>query len=266
MLKKLLRCALPLATCAFLNQSQAADLAQQAQNPISDLMSLPLQNNTSFNYGPLKKSQNVLNIQPVIPITLNENWNLVTRTILPVISQPAFFPADARKNGIGDIQFTAFFVSSKASSVTFGFGPVLQLPTASSRRLGARLFALGPSFVVVATKKNWVFGGLINNITSFDRSSLTHQRVNAMLIQPFLNYNFPSGWYLTSSPIITANWVADRDNRWIVPIGGGIGKVFKIGRQNLNASLQSFYNVEHPTFGPTWSIRFQLQFLFPRAS
>jgi hypothetical protein len=85
-----------------------------------------------------------------------------------------------------------------------------------------------------------------------------------MLIQPFVNYNLPAGWFLVSAPIITANWAASSDDQWLVPIGGGVGRVFKIGPQPVNVGLQAYYNVEKPQFGPDWSLRFAVSFLFPK--
>jgi len=109
----------------------------------------------------------------------------------------------------------------------------------------------------------WVYGGLINQIWSFagdnDRAD-----VSQMLLQPFVNYNMPDGWYLVSAPIITANWEASSDNAWTVPLGGGIGKIFTVGKQPLNASIQGYYNVQKPDMGADWTLRAQLQFLFPK--
>lgn len=108
-----------------------------------------------------------------------------------------------------------------------------------------------------------MLGSLVRQLWSFAGDS-DRQDVSQLLIQPFVNYNMADGWYLVSSPIVTANWKADSDNTWTVPVGGGFGKIFRIGNQPINAQLQGFYNVEHPQFGPEWIMRFQLQFLFPK--
>ena len=110
---------------------------------------------------------------------------------------------------------------------------------------------------------HWVIGGLVNNLWSFSGDS-DREDVNQFLFQYFINYNMAEGWYLTSSPAITANWEAESDNQWTVPFGGGLGKIFRIGKQPMNAQLQAFYNVEVPEEGPDWTLRFQLQFLFPK--
>jgi hypothetical protein len=241
----------------------AYDLAQTAQNPVANVISLPFQNNANFNFGPLEKTQNILNIQPVIPFSLGEDWNLITRTILPVISQPALFPGDDRTFGLGDTVFTAFFSPASPGRIIWGAGPVLLLPSASDDKLGTEKWGAGPSAVALTSRGPWLFGVLANHIWSFagdnDRAD-----VNTTLIQPFINYNFPGGWFLTSSPIITANWEADSSETWTVPLGGGGGRLFFIGRQPVNVSAQAFYNVEKPDFAADWSLRLSVQFLFPR--
>jgi hypothetical protein len=237
------------------------DLARAAQNPVGDLISLPFQNNMNFDVGPADRTQDILNIQPVLPITLSKNWNLITRTILPVISQPA--PGADRTNGMGDLNFTGFISPKKPGKVIWGVGPALIFPTATDDVLGTEKFSIGPSVVALTMKGQWVIGALASNVWSVagddDRAD-----VNFFLMQYFVNYNFPSGWYLTSAPIITANWEADSGEKWTVPFGGGVGKVFSIGRQPININTQVFYNVERPTNGARWQWRFQIQLLFPK--
>jgi len=241
----------------------ATDLARATQNPLSDLISLPFQNNINFNVGALNHAQNVLNIQPVIPIGLNDDWNLITRTIVPVIYQPALFPGDDDNFGIGDIQFTGFLSPKKpVGGWILGAGPVFQFPTATDASLGARKWTIGPSVVGLRIDGPWVYGALVQNVWSVAGSGASN--VNAMLIQPFINYNMDDGWYLVSVPIITADWEADSDNRWLVPVGGGIGKIMRFGNQPVNVSLQAYYNAVTPDFGPDWTLRIQIQLLFPK--
>jgi hypothetical protein len=145
----------------------------------------------------------------------------------------------------------------------WGVGPSFNLPTATSKVLGSGKFSMGPGAVALAMPKPWVIGVLARQLWSVagpnDRSN-----VSQLLLQPFVNYNLSDGWYLVSSPVITADWYANSSNRWTVPVGGGVGKIFKIGGQPMNAQLQAFDYVEKPTGGPQWAIRLQLQFLFPR--
>jgi hypothetical protein len=245
---------------------ETAALARAAQNPVANLISLPFQNNTNFEFGPREKTQNVLNIQPVLPFSLNQDWNLITRTILPVSSQPSLFSGQDRETGLGDTTFTAFLspASPFKGKITWGAGPVFLLPTATDDRLGADKWGLGPSLVVLAMPGNWVIGSLFSNVWSVGGSG--DEDVNLFTWQYFVNYNLPNGWYLTSAPIMTANWEADRSSdTWTVPVGGGFGKIVRFGGlPPLNASVQGFYNVARPDLVGRWSLRVQLQLMFPR--
>ena len=238
------------------------DLAKASQNPISDLISLPFQNNTNFNFGPADETQNILNIQPVWPLSLGENWNLVTRTIVPVTSQPPLTAEQDRTTGLGDTTFSAFMSPKKAEKIIWGAGPVLLLPTATDDALGSDKWGVGPSTVLLTMRGHWVIGSLFSNLWSVGGSG--DNDVNVFTWQYFVNYNMPGGWYLTFAPIITANWEADSDNRWTVPFGGGVGKIFRIGNQPLNGQISAYANAVKPSFGPDWQLRLQLQFLFPK--
>ncbi|HSD43948.1 MAG TPA: transporter [Burkholderiales bacterium] len=252
-------CALVLAAPAAALHSTEA-LAKAAQNPLANLISIPFQNNTNFNVGPRDGTQNVLDSQPVIPFELSKDWNLITRTIVPIITQPGFVPGESTTTGLGDIQFTGFASPSNAE----GVGAIGQLPMNSSDRLGNDRWGLGPSFVALHLEKGdpWVYGFLVNIVWSVGGGS--DPTYNNFLLQPFLNYNLPDGWYLTSSPVITADWKAEASQQWTVPVGGGVGKIVHFGRLPVNLQLQSYYNVVAPDNGPDWSIRFQIQFLLPK--
>ena len=201
-------------------EAETSGLAKASQNPVGDLISLPFQNNLNLDVGPDDRTQNILNIQPVYPLKISSRFNLITRTILPVISQPA--PGDDRTFGLGDVNFTGFISPRQPGKVIWGAGPALVFPTATDEVLGTEKWSAGPSVVVLTMPGSWVVGGLVSNVWSFagdsDRSS-----VNSFLFQYFVNYNYPSGWYFTSAPIITANWEASSGNRWTVPFGGGAG-------------------------------------------
>lgn len=240
---------------------EAEDLSAAAQNPIADLISLPFQNNMNFDYGPDDDIQNVLNIQPVWPFSFGEDWNLITRTILPVVSQP-HFDGSGSTFGLADTIFTAWFSPADSEGLVWGLGPVLLLPTATDDLLGADQWGGGASAVALIMSGPWVAGGLINNIWGFGGSD--DEEVNQFLLQPFVNYNLDDGWYIVTGPVITANWEADSGNRWTVPVGGGMGKVFRMGKQPVNINTQVFYNVEKPAWVGDWTWRLQFQLLFPK--
>lgn len=261
--------ALTLATALAAPVAHAAlsaeELAKLAQNPVGNLISVPFQDNINLNYGPEKRTQNILNIQPVIPVSINDEWNIITRTILPVISQPPTGPDQGTTNGIGDLQFTAFLSPAKPGNWIWGAGAIAQAPTHSNDRLGNDNWGLGPSFVVLHLDHGspWVYGVLVNNVWSLGTRDGA-PKYNNGLVQPFLNYNFPGGTYLTSSPVVTANWEAGSGERWTVPLGGGVGHIFHFGKLPVNAQLSAYYNVQKPDDGPNWQIRAQVQFMFPK--
>ena len=257
--------AAALAAGAVHAEMSAEELAKLAQNPVGNLISLPFQNNTNLNFGPEKGTQNVLNIQPVYPISISKEWNIITRTILPVISMPSLGPGDSRTNGTGDLVFTAFLSPADPGEWIWGAGPVVQAPTNSNEELGNKNWGLGPSFVVLHLSHGdpWVYGVLVNNIWSVT-SNKTGGSYNNGLIQPFVNYNFEGGLYLTSSPILTVDWNAPNSQQWVVPLGGGVGKIFHFGKLPVNTQISAYYNVVRPDFGANWQIRAQVQLMFPK--
>jgi len=226
----------------------ATELAKLAQKPVANLISVPFQNNTNFNIGPQNKTQNILNIQSVIPIELNQEWNLITRTIMLIISQPGLALGQERVNGLGDIQLTGFLSPAvPEGGVIWGAGPIVQLPTHTDNALGHDRWGIGPSVVILHLEKGdpWVYGFLANNVWSVGGSSGS-SAYNNFLLQPFLNYNFGGALYLTSSPIMTSNWKSDG---WLVPVGGGIGKIFHLGKLPVNSQLSGYYNAVTPNNG-----------------
>jgi hypothetical protein len=204
------------SSAVLLYAQDQTDLAKKSQNPVSNMISVPFQNNTSFNIGPYDRTQNVLNIQPVWPFNLSPSLNLITRTIIPVISKP--IGQNDSKFGLGDINFTAFFSPADPGKVIWGIGPTIFLPTASNAVLGSEKWSAGPGLVLLTMPGKWVIGLLANNVWSFAGKE-ERSDVNQMLLQYFVNYNLPDGWYLSSGPIITANWKAASGQQWVVPFG-----------------------------------------------
>ncbi|MGB5236100.1 MAG: hypothetical protein WBM43_01205 [Flavobacteriaceae bacterium] len=245
-------------------QDDASALAKKAQNPIANMISVPIQNNTNFGLGPFDRNQNVLNIQPVIPVSLG-NWNLINRTIIPITSQPNLFAESGGEFGLGDIVYQGFFTPAGGGNVTWGVGPVLTLPTATDASLGAGKWSAGPAAIVVAFPGKFVLGAVVYNAWSFAGQS-NRAAVNQGVLQYFVNYNLPKAWYLTSAPIISVNWNGAEDNKWIVPFGAGAGKIFAIGKQKFNGNVSAYWNAAklEAIDGPDWTLRFQLAFLFPK--
>jgi hypothetical protein len=240
------------------------DLAKLVQNPIAKVISLPFQNNLTFGVGPDHDPQDVLNIQPVLPVQISKNWNVITRTIIPVDYQPPALPGGSSVGGLGDISLALYFSPALPThGVIWGVGPAFIFPSASHRVLGQGKFNTGISAVALTIQGRWLVGALVTEVASVSGISYRRQ-VNQTLVQPFMNYNFPRGWYLTSSPIIAANWKAPGSQQWTVPVGAGGGRAFRVGKQALNAQLQAFDNVEHPHLAGNWTLRAQFQLLFPK--
>ena len=241
-------------------QQSKEELAKEAANPIADLMSFPFQNNLNMNYGEFNRNVNVLNIQPVLPFA---GGRIITRTIIPIVSIPNFDSAAGKySSGLGDIVFKAFYAPK--SKITWGIGPVLEIPTGGAKR-GSQKWSAGPSFVILVQPGEWTFGTLIYNAWSFAGNS-EREPVNHLLINLFVVRQLGKGWYITSAPIITADWTAESGQKWIVPIGLGGGKLIMLGgKLPLNLQTHLYYNVVRPDFGPEWQWRFQAQILLPKS-
>jgi hypothetical protein len=265
--------------------TDSGSLQKATQNPVSGLISVPIQSNTNFGIGPFDRNQNVLNIQPVIPISLNDSWNMIIRWVAPVVWQPAPGTANLEVFGIdentpaflaaqdvqahagvfgfGDMTPTFFLTPAKHRNLIWGAGPMFVLPTATGRVLGQGKLSAGPSIVAVIQPGHWTLGTLVNNVWSIAGQS-ARADVNQMTFQYFINYNLKKGWYISVSPIINANWKASTGNVWTVPVGGGVGRVLRVGFQPVNVSAALYGNVVHPTDGSPWGMRLQIAFLFPK--
>ena len=238
------------------------DLAKESQNPVSSMISVPLESNFSFNNGPEDAFEYVLNVKPVVPTSVSENWNLINRVILPVVYQEGFVAGDDNIFGLGDITYQTFFSPKAPGKFIWGVGPMLVVPTGMDR-LSSDQWSVGANVVGLMMPGRWVFGVLASKVWSvygYDNAP----DVNFFSLQYFANYNLDSGWYLTTAPIITANWEADNGNIWTVPVGLGVGKVYKIGDRPVNSKISVNYNVERPDQASDWAIELQINLLFPQ--
>jgi hypothetical protein len=249
---------------AVLADESVTDLAKKFQNPVSDLALLSVQDNINYNFGPLHKTQQILDIQPVIPIRLDPTWNLITRTTLPLISQPPEISGQNRKTGMGDLRFSALLSPAAPKSWIWGAGLIAQLDTATSDRLGQGKNCLGPAGVVLRIDREWVYGVLIHNLWSVSGDD-SRVNVNQTTIQPIVDYNFPDrpGLYLTFSPVITADSEATQGNVWTVPLGLGIGRVVRLREMAINLQAAAYYNVIQPDTGADWQFQMQAALAFP---
>ena len=256
-------------------------LRNAAQNPIASLVSVPIQDNFNFNIGPADRTQNVLNIQPVIPIKVSKDWNLIVRWIVPIIYQPIGVPQQSGPQlqntgvyGLGDMNPSFFLSPSKPHKITWGVGPTLVFPTATNTTyLGQGKFSMGPSVVALVQRPHWTMGFLpttsgpspVNPII-IPAVAVNKPPVNQFLSGSFVNYNMKKGWYLTTAPIITANWRAPSGDVWTVPWGGGVGRIMKLGFQPVNITAQIYANPTRPANTSPWGLRLQFVLLFPKLS
>ncbi|MEN8712174.1 MAG: neuromedin U [Arenicellales bacterium] len=257
--------ALGLIICSM---ASVADLRSAVQNPISSLVSLPFK--FTFDYGANNGDGTIMNINPVVPVTVGE-WNLVNRALIPVgsVDGPITGPGNpspsgaGSASGLGDINYSLYFSPVKYDKVIWGAGPSINMPTANDDQLGSGKWSAGITGVALTVPKWGSMGILGRQLWSFAGDS-DRKDVNQTLIEPFLNYNLDNGWFLLTDIVMTANWEADSSNRWTIPLGGGLGRVFKVGNQAINSRLEAYYNAERPDGAPDYSINFTWQFLFPK--
>ena len=241
------------------SENNIEELSKQAANPMADLISLPLQNNSNFGLGPYDRTMNILNIQPVVPFA---DGRIITRTVAPVVWIPDVTAESGRYSwGLSDILFTAFY-TPPSTGLIWGVGAAFEMPTGGEKR-GSEKWSLGPSIIALAQPGKWTLGVLANNVWSFAGKS-DREDVNKGLINLFLVYQLGNGWYVNSAPIITVDWKAESGQRWIVPVGGGVGKVAMIGKLPVNTQVGAYANVVKPDFGPDWQLRVQVQFFLPK--
>ena len=270
-------CAIQLLNSPLIGAEMSnADIAKASQNPITMMYSLPIQNNTYLGLGDTNKVKNIANFQPVIPMNLNSDWDIVWRMVMPIVSTPGT-PSSFNNDGIvsafrnattglGDTTLSAFLAPKESGEFIWGAGAIFYMPTASEDLLKTKQWGAGPAFVGLTSNKNWTYGMLIMNVWSFGvNKSIGGKKIDFLQMQPFVNYNMGDGWFLTSVPFITAKWKENSNNRWTVPIGGGVGKGFKINDIPVSATVQAYYNVISPdTIGEDWQLRIQAQIFFPR--
>ena len=256
--------ALVLAAPAWAQDEQAAELAKKLSNPLATLISVPMQYNQD-NYGGVNDGASVsrLNIQPVIPFSLNKDWNLISRTIVPLIDQRDFPAASMNESGLGDINASLFFSpkSPTAGGWIWGAGPVFLLPTATKDVLGAGKWGIGPTGVALKQTGPWTVGVLANHIWAAGGDD-SRSNVSATFLQPFLTYTTKTQTTFSTNTESTYDWKA---KQWQVPLNFAVAQLFKVGPQLLQVQAGARYWADAPADGPNgWGLRLTLTLLFPK--
>ena len=271
MYKKLLLIGILFIGTAYADES----LAKQSQNPVGNMYSVPLEYWHHNGLGPNGAgAANMAVLKPAIPVEMGQ-VNLINRFIVPYLGVDphnggdfgnVYLPSsDTKESGLGNLQYQAIFSPSAPGDVIYGLGGMFEFPTHSDN-LGSDNYSAGPVFLALSMPGNWVFGTLIQNLWSVGGTSDPNQDVNSLVWQYFINYNFGGGWYITSTPIMTADWTAESGEQWTVPVGGGIGKLMKFESfPPLDFKLQGFSNVVKPTGGPDWQMMFSVKLILPKA-
>jgi len=244
-------------------QQSAEELAKKLSNPVAAMISVPFQFNYDEDLGAADGSQFRLNFQPVVPISISENWNLISRTIIPIIDQSDIFPGAGSQSGVGDVVQSLFFSPAAPTSggLIWGVGPVFLLPTATDDLLGAQKWAAGPTAVVLKQSGAWTYGALANHLVSFAGKD-ERADVNATFLQPFLSLTTPTAWSFSLNTESTYNWEA---STWSVPVNVGFAKLVRIGKLPVSLGGGLRYWVESPASGPEGlGYRASVTLLFPR--
>lgn len=244
--------------------ASAEELAKKLANPIASLISVPFQLTYEQDIGPLDEgSRTILNIQPVLPFSLNDDWNVISRTILPVVSQSDIAPGLGSQSGVGDIVQSVFFSPKAPTSGgwVWGAGPVVLIPTGSSTYLTADKWAAGPTAVALKQSGPWTYGALANHLWSFAGED-ARQDFSNTLLQPFMTYATPQGVSYTAQTETTYSW---KDSQWTVPVFASVGKVMRLGNQMVQISGGLRYHFKGPSSAPE-GLGFRVNFvlLYPK--
>jgi hypothetical protein len=240
----------------------AADLAKKLSNPIASLISVPFQNNTDVGIGTYNGSRNTLNFQPVIPISISPKWNMISRVVLPIITQQDITAPGVKQSGLSDAVVSAFFSPAEAKNgLTWGVGPAILVPTATDKLLGTEKLGVGPTAVILKQANGWTYGALVNQIWSI-AGSKDRADVNQMFVQPFVSYNWKSGAGVGGNFEITENWEGDSTAVFFNPTVTGITK---LGTQMVQLAIGPRIPVSMPANGkPDFGVRAVLSFVFPK--
>jgi hypothetical protein len=234
------------------------ELAISVHNPFEDFIKVPIQSTTGFQLGRSHKVGDAWNIEPLVPFSLNADWDLIARPSLTV----AYAPTPHEQSGLADLQTSFFLTPHNATTWIWGAGPIFQFPTASSSELGTGRWSAGPTAALVYSKGPWFDAILAYHLMSF-AGNRERGSVNQTYIEPEVSYNFESGWYVDCDPPMTFDWTADAANGWTIPMGADVGKAFNVELHAMSFQVGAYDLLKRPDGAPQWIIRVSATFLFP---
>jgi hypothetical protein len=263
------RCAFPLilllALCLRAQQSPD-DVRELARNPVADAIKLPMVEDIFFDTGPYGRNASSLQLQPVIPLQISQNFLLVPRIVAtPLAYVPDVTQGSGGSTGLGDTIVTFFITPAKAGKLIWGVGPAILIPTATDATLGSGKWDIGPSFVLLTQPKWGSAGVVVQNLWSLPGSA-SRASVDQIQIETSFSYNLPHDWYVVTAPTINADWTQTTGNRWLVPFGAGVGRTFEMRHQSVDSNVALYYNAIRPAGSPSpkWQLSLQLTLLYPR--
>jgi hypothetical protein len=235
-------------------------LVKQLNNPVSSLISVPFQNNLEFKLGPNNDGfKYTLNFQPVVPVSMSQDWNVIIRTIVPFIHQDDVIP-HTTQDGLSDITQSFFFSPKKeVAGMTIGVGPVFLYPSATDDLLGTEHWGTGPTFVILRQNGGWTYGLLANHIWSFAGDD-HHDYVSSSFLQPFVSYSTKAHTTFGLNTESTYDW---HNHQWTVPINLTVAQLTKFGKLPVQFTVGGKVYANGPTGAPEWGIRFVITPLFP---
>ena len=245
------------------NGEDAANLAKQLSNPVASLVSVPFQANWDSGVGPNDDTRFLHNFQPVLPFSMNKDWNLIARVIVPYLGQPALVPGGEPTSGFSDILLSAFLSPAAPKGMIWGLGPVLSLPSSNDPFLGSGRWAAGPTGLVLVQSGHWTYGALANHVWSF-AGDAGRGDVSQTYVQPFVAFGTASGITYTASSESSLNWQADNGQKLTIPLIANVSKVLRLGKRPMSIGIGAGRYFETPDGGPEWKIRASLTLIFPK--
>ena len=253
-----------LAQLPALAQSTPEELRKIARNPFADEIELRFEDDVTFSQGPFDRTAKTLQIQPLFPLSITTDWLVVTRVKANALAyQPNTAAKSGGTTGLGDSTASFYLTPVHKGRLLWGLGAAILFPSATSDQLGAGKWGLSPSIALFIEPKWGSLLVLVHNYWSIAGGS-NRSDVNQLQLEPTLSYNLPHGWYLTSQPTIGADWTQPTSERWLLPIGGGVGRSFNLGEQGIDSNLAAYWNAVRPTNQSKWQLSLQFSFLFPK--